>query len=271
MTKLLEKYLLNSVFRAPEGEGGAAGGGDGGNPAAAAASPESVLFPDEKGDKPADPPAGDKKEGAGDPPADWKEYVNDPNKSDAENAAAKAEHDKTKPAADDKDKNKDDPANKVPEDGKYTLTMPEGVEVDQEMLDALGPDFKDMGLTNGQAQKLANKFIEIQTKRGETRMKDWGETLTKWVADAKADKEIGGDKFDTSVSNAHRFLGKFGTPELREYLNASGGGNHPELIRVFAKAGELIREDNPAAGGAEGKGKPAEPAHVLFPNDAPKG
>lgn len=266
MMKLLEKYGLRGALRAPEGEGGASD----------TPTPESVLFPGENGDdksgdgeKPADPPAGENKDG--DKPADWKEYVNDPNKTPEENAALKAEHDKTKPAADDKDKNKDDPANKVPEDGKYTLAMPEGVEVDQEMIDALGPEFKDMGLTNAQAQKLADKFIEINTKRGETRMKDWGDTLEKWVADAKADKEIGGDKFDGNVKNAHRFLGAFGTPALREYLNASGGGNHPELIRVFAKAGALIREDNPAAGGAEGAGKPVDAAHVLFPNDAPKG
>jgi hypothetical protein len=33
----------------------------------------------------------------------------------------------------------------------------------------------------------------------------------------------------------------------------------------------MISEDKPATGGAEGKGKPAEAAHVLFPNDAPKG
>lgn len=269
MNKLFERYGIGAILRAPEGEGGGAGGGgEGGTVAADPPSPESVLFPDEGkeggGEKTADASAGD-----GGKAGEWKEYVPDPNKSDEENAAAKAEHDKNKPADD--DKSKDDPANKVPEDGKYTLTMPEGVEVDQELVDALGPDFKDMGLTNAQAQKLADKFIEIQTKRAQSRAKDWGDTVQKWADDAKADPDIGGDKFDSSVKNAQRFLGKFATPALREYLNASGGGNHPELIRVFAKAGELIREDDPATGGAEGKGKPAEPAHVLFPNDAPKG
>lgn len=270
MKHLMDKYGLRAVLR--NADGGGSGGGDGGAPAGGeggeggSSTPESVLFPNEggEGEKPADPPAGN--EGS-----DWKEYEPDPNKSAEENAAAKAEHDKTKPAAKDDDKNKDDTANKVPEDGKYDLKMPDGVELDAELASALGPDFKELGLTNGQAQKLVDKYIEVQTKRGEARMKDWSETVQGWADQAKADKEIGGDKFPTTVKNAQRFLNAHATPELRDYLNASGGGNHPELIRIFAKAGEMVREDNPAAGGAEGNGKPVDVAHALFPTDAPKG
>ncbi len=269
-------------------EGGAGGGagaegqGDGGTGAGnEPAKPESVLFPNEgkTEEKPADPAGGEG--GKGD---DWKEYVADPNKSDADNAAAKAEHDKTKPQADD-DKNKDDPANKVPEDGKYTLTMPDGVELDGELADALGPEFKELGLTNAQANKLVGKYIETMQKRTEAHASSpegaWSSaahqyfkengTPDKWADTAKADKDIGGDKWNTTVENATRFTNAFGTPALKDFLNKSGGGNHPELIRVFAKAGELIREDNPATGGAGGASKPADPAHLLFPNDAPKG
>jgi hypothetical protein len=39
----------------------------------------------------------------------------------------------------------------------------------------------------------------------------------------------------------------------------------------MAKVGAMIKEDSPATGGAGGDGKPAEAAHVLFPNDKPKG
>lgn len=252
---------------------GAGGGGDGNTPAAQndGKTPETVLFPDEnkggegeggEGDNEPAPPAGDgdDKGGAG----EWKEYENDPNKSDAENAAAKAEHDKTKPAADDK-------ADKVPEDGKYDLKMPDGVELDAELAAALGPDFKELGLTNKQAQKLVDKYIEVQAGRQERRGEEWAATISKWADDAKADKEIGGDKWDGTVKSAQRAVTSLGTPALREYLNASGGGNHPELIRFMAKVGAMIREDNPAAGGAEGNGKPVDAAHLLFPNDAPKG
>ena len=35
----------------------------------------------------------------------------------------------------------------------------------------------------------------------------------------------------------------FGTPELRDVLNMTGLGNHPEIIRAFYRAGKAISED----------------------------
>ncbi|RUX08058.1 MAG: hypothetical protein E5V51_00200 [Mesorhizobium sp.] len=259
-----------SLFMASfEGEGGGSGGGTPAATPATPATPESILFPKEGGEggeKPADPPAGDK---PADPPAaDWKEYEPDATKSEAENAAAKAEHDKTKPA---EKSDAEKALDAVPEDGKYTLAMPEGVQVDQELLDALGPKFAAKKLTTREAQELADEFIKIETARGEKRMEDWGKTISGWADTAKKDAEIGGDKWDASTKAAQRAMNRLGTPELRTYLNASGGGNHPELIRIFAKVGAMISEDSPPQDGAGGKGKPVEAAHLLFPNDAPKG
>jgi hypothetical protein len=271
MTLMLNRIGRPAIAFEAEGAGTAAAVVE---PAAAAAvaSPESILFPKEGEESKPDLAAGDDKtgkEGEGEnKAADWKEYANDPAKSEAENAAAKAEHDKTKPAD---DKSKDDPANKVPEDGKYALTMPEGVEVDQALLDAVGPEFKELGLTNAQAQKLADRFIKVEQDRGADRMKRWGETVSGWVDTAKADKDMGGDKWKGTVSDAQRAVNTIGTPDLKNYLEATGGGNHPELIRFMAKVGAMIKEDNPADGGAGGASKPADPAHILFKNDVPKG
>ncbi|RJT42107.1 hypothetical protein D3227_04810 [Mesorhizobium waimense] len=226
-------------------------------------TPESVLFPAEK---PTDPPAGDKPV---DPPAaDWKEYENDPAKSEAENTAAKAEHDKTKPA---EKTDAEKALDAIPEDGKYVLTMPEGVTVDQELLDALGPKFAAKQMTVREAQELTDEYVKIETARTAKRVEDWGKTLSGWVDTAKKDSEIGGDKWDGTVQAGQRAVNALGSPGLKEYLNASGGGNHPELIRFMAKVGAMISEDKPATGGAEGQGKPVDAAHKLFPNDAPKG
>lgn len=260
-----------------EGEGlGTGEGGDKTSPV----DPGSILFPNDKpeGEKPADDKddkeGGDKDgeaKGEGDKGAgDWKEYVNDPNKTDAENAAAKAEHDKTKPGAKD-DKSKDDPGSNVPEDGKYDLKMPDGIEVDQELLDAISPKFVAKKFTRSEAQEFVDEFTKVQQARAKQRGEDWANTVQGWVDSAKKDKDIGGDRWGSTVSSATRAIAKLGTPELKEYLDASGGGNHPELIRFMAKVGALIREDRPAGDGAGGSGGPADPAHRLFPNDVPKG
>lgn len=277
---MLRNLLMNSVSFAPLW---APEGVEGGAPAAETPAAETVLFPDEnkggEGDKSAAPAAGEGDKGA----TDWKEYADDPAKSAEENAAAKAEHDKTKPAGDDKAKAAD--AGKVPEDGKYTLTMPDGVELDGELADALGPEFKELGLTNAQANKLVGKYTAIMQQRAEANAgkpeSQWGAaayeyfkangTPDTWADKAKADKDIGGANWDATVATASRAVTALGDADLKNYLNASGGGNHPSLIRFMAKVGAMIKEDNPATGGAEGKGKPAEPAHILFADDAPKG
>lgn len=256
---LMDKYLRFMPVWSAEGDGSGGGSAD-------TTAPESILYGSDGADEGSDAAGG---EGSGDG-AGWKEYVADPNKSDEENAAAKAEHDKSKPS-DGEDKKSDDPLDQVPEDGKYTLTMPEGVQVDQELLDAVGSDFKELGLSHRQAQKIADKFIEVNTKRAEKQSEQFAEIITKWGEEAKKDKEIGGDKWDGTVKDAKRAINTLGTPELKKYLEVTGGGNHPEIIRLFAKVGSMIKEDSPANGGAEGAGKPADPAHVLYPNDAPKG
>lgn len=226
-------------------EGGSGGAGDpGGEPAPApnnGADPENVLFPEEK------------KEGDGNP------------------AAGEGEGDGKKEGEEGDDKKSDDTADKVPEDGKYDLKLPEGIEMDQELAEALGPEFAAAKLTNAQAQKLVDKYIEIQKQRAEKQGSEWAETVNKWAEEAKSDKEIGGANWDATVTNARRAVETLGTPGLKEYLNWTGGGNHPELIRFMSKVGAMIREDNPPAGGVGGKSKPADAAYILFPNDAPKG
>jgi hypothetical protein len=237
---------------APDGVVGP--GGD----AAAVADTSSVLYPDDQpnGDAPlADAAPADAGE--------WKEYTPDPSKSDEENATAKAENDAKKPA--------DDAADKVPEDGKYSLKMPDGVELDQAMLDQFAPTFKDLGLTTKQAQALADKFIEAQAKTGETQSQNWAKTVEGWMTQAKADPEIGGAKWDATVKDASGIVKRFGNEALRDYLNASGAGNHPEMIRFMAKVGAMIGEDRPAISEAPGKKIAQDTAAILYPDDQPKG
>ncbi|MCC6863269.1 MAG: hypothetical protein IT544_00470 [Rhodobacteraceae bacterium] len=248
-------WMLNNkpLFAPADGAGSVPAAGD---PAPAEDNIGTVLYPNDPpkadGDKPANPPA------------EGKEYVSDPSKSDEENAAAKAEHDKTKPAD-------GDLADKVPEDGKYSLKMPEGVEVDQALLDAVSPDFKELGLTQKQAQTLADKFIAAQTKKGEEAQASWSKTLTDWVDQAKADPEIGGANWDGTVKVATQLVGRFGNEAFCEYLNASGAGNHPEMIRFMAKVGAVIGEDRPANPANPGKTVARDTAAILYPDDQPKG
>lgn len=264
----INPWLLPLPVFAPE-DGGA---GD------STSTAESVLFPNEgepaeesAEGKPAEgAPEGDGQQSAGDEgkqgegegeAEEWQEYVPDPNKSDEENAAAKAEHDKLKPP--------DEPNITVPE--KYDLKMPDGIELDAAMLEAVTPVFKDLYLTNDQAQALTDKFIEFSQSKAQADAEAFATTVAGWADEARKDPEIGGAKWDQSVKHATGVVNRFGDPALKEYLNSTGAGNHPAMIRFMARVGALIGEDQPGPSNESGRSQPAEPAHVLFKNDAPKG
>ncbi|CAI1975857.1 peptidase [Serratia proteamaculans] len=136
----------------------------------------------------------------------------------------------------DKLKKDDKPA--APE--KYEFAAPEGQELDANALSVFEPIAKELGLTQEQAQKLVDIYPQIQQQQAEA----WSKQIADWGEQVKADKEIGGDKFNASVGAAQRALDQFGNPELREYLQASGLGNHPALVRFCAKVGKSMAEDS---------------------------
>lgn len=236
---------------APEGEGAGAGGE--GTSTVAGADQQTILYGN-------DTPAGGAEETPAPAAGEWKEYEPDAAKSDEENAAAKAEHDKTKPAA-------PDALDAVPEDGNYAsmITLPDGMVMDEVMLGALAPAMKEAGITGKQANTLAAAFAAQR----QAEVENWGKTVGQWAKDAQVDPEIGGVNWDATKANSQKFIAQFGTPALKEYLNATGAGNHPELIRIMAKAGAAISEDTPTSHNQGGPAKDA--ATVLYPDDQPKG
>ena len=144
------------------------------------------------------------------------------------------------------------------------FTLPDGVEVDAKALEGFIPVAKNLDLTQTEAQAL----IDYEAKRVEeftsAQTASWNEMQTEWRTATQSDKEIGGPAFDQSLANAKKFLGAYGTNELIEALDATGMGNHPELIRAFSRAGKAMGEDNLAIGGVSNT--PRSPEEILYPN-----
>lgn len=146
------------------------------------------------------------------------------------------------------------------------FAMPEGIELDQQLLSEAVPIFKELGLTKEQAQKLVD-FQAKQVQAGSQKQIDsFNQQLDAWRDAAKTDSEFGGEKFDESIALARAAIGKFGTPELKQLLNDYGVGNHPEVIRFMVRVGKLTKEDVPGAQ-SNASTKPADRASLLYPND----
>lgn len=215
-------------------------------------------------DPPADPPA-DPADPA-DPPS-LMGGIGDPPKDPADPPADPA--DPEKPA---------EPAPEPPE--KYELTAPEGLELNDEVLAEVDPVFRELGLTNDQANKimpLAGKFMERITAA----QQDAHATLSAdWAKQAKADPRLGGKNwgetegfvakaFDTAAAG----LGKDGAKQVgdfKELLDATGLGNHPVLISMFRFYGERISEDTTLARASDGSAIKPSREEILYPTDAPK-
>ncbi len=88
---------------------------------------------------------------------------------------------------------------------------------------------------------------------------------TEWVAKAKADPELGGDKFDANLAVAKKAMDRFATPEFKAYLNETGLGNHPEMLRMLFKTGQAISEDKFVPSN-QGNAKARDAAKTLYPS-----
>ncbi|HEJ7039356.1 TPA: peptidase [Serratia liquefaciens] len=210
---LFERLIYRRLCSETPADGGDGGGGT---------TPASVV------DTPADGTASGDSANGDNPSGEEKPGTE---KTAEELAAEKVEKD-----AADKVKKEDKPS--APE--KYEFAAPEGQELDANALSVFEPIAKELGLTQEQAQKLVDIYPQIQQQQADA----WSKQIADWGEQVKADKEIGGDKFNASVGLAQRALDQFGNPELREYLNVSGLGNHPALVRFCAKVGKSMAEDS---------------------------
>ena len=168
-----------------------------------------------------------------------------------------------KPADGDKPAEKPDDKEQKQEGApeKYEFTAGEGIELDTEALKDFEPVARDLNLTNEQAQKLVDAYPKILAGVQQRQAEAWQAQTEQWAADVKADKEIGGDKLTANLSAAQRALDLFGTPELKEYLNTTGLGNHPDLVKTFVKIGKAMSEDGMVDGSNQGQRSAAE---VLY-------
>ena len=130
----------------------------------------------------------------------------------------------------------------------YTFETPEGIELDAAALEMADPVFRDLGLTNEQAQKAVELSFKWQAAQADA-------LRNQWLTDLKSDKDLGGDNLDATGRMARTVVQKFATPAMIEFLNHTGLGNHPEFVRLFHDVAKHIGEDS-IAGSKQGDAKP---------------
>lgn len=134
----------------------------------------------------------------------------------------------------------------VPE--KYEFVAPEGTTLDGSVVTAFSEVSKDIGLSQEAAQKVIDKLAPTLAARSAEAA---AQVRSDLLSAAKADPEIGGDKFDATVAKAKVTMEACFTPAFSKFLDESGLGNHPEMIRGLAKASAAFAQDGHIPGGKQ--------------------
>jgi hypothetical protein len=117
------------------------------------------------------------------------------------------------------------------------FVAPEGVTLEPETLEAFKAQAKELKLDQASAQKFVDMAVELQQKNATQfaqQLVDYRAGLRESV---KTDEEIGGPAMTDKLKVAVAAREQFGTPALKELLDESGLGDHPEVIRFFYRVG----------------------------------
>ena len=171
--------------------------------------------------------------------------------TDSQAATANAQAD-AKASAD--AKAAEDAKNAAP--AEYKFTAPEGTSLDAAVITEFSAVAKELGLSQESAQKIVDKLSPVMAARqAEAFSAQLAEARQAWATSTKADKEIGGDRFDEHMGIAKKAASAFGNDALAALLEKSGFGDHPEVIRFFYKVGKAMSPDSfmPSVTGISGK------------------
>lgn len=123
--------------------------------------------------------------------------------------------------------------------------LPDGLTWDEAFEKAALPVAQKLGLTPTQLQGLADFYAQHQADTGLGAMR---QRALDEAAASDALKAEWGAHYDTKLAQASRAARYFGGEQLIAMLNETGLGNHPDLVRAFARAGAFLGEDALRAG-----------------------
>lgn len=141
---------------------------------------------------------------------------------------------------------------------QYTFEPPEGMSVDQEVLDAAMSVAKDAGLTQAQFQKLTEFDVQRTQAAQQAAVDGWNTRVQGWREAARTDKEFGGEAYDANVKTALSVVDQFGDKDLKALLRSPSEdnpdglaiGNHPALLRFLNRIGKKLGDPSFVQGDA---------------------
>lgn len=138
------------------------------------------------------------------------------------------------------------------------FNVAKGFKLEGERLASAQALFKELNLSQPQAQRLVDEFTKLSGEDGgviaAALEQQRVQQIEQWGQDTKA--ELGG-KYDETIGMARTAVQAVNDPELVKAFNEQGWGNHPRLVKAFAFFGQFLRDskvDGLGGGTSDGPG-----------------
>ena len=164
--------------------------------------------------------------------------------------------------------------NNVPESYQFVDADGNDYGFDAETQKGFTDAFKDLGLSQEQATKALNLYVnDIKEFVAQTQAENEQQQkaqIKQWKNEVANDPSLGGQNLQQTKQNIANVMNKFSAeiPELRDFLN-SGAGYNPAMVKLLNAVGSQLGNDsnfiNGKGGGAHEESS-YEQAKRLYPN-----
>ena len=149
---------------------------------------------------------------------------------------------------------------------KYEFKLAEGV--------TLPADFekfaREKNLTQDQADLVLSRETAAVAAHAKASADNFKAAVTQWAVDAKADKALNEGGFEANLAKAKEARDAFGSPEMKTFLDATGYGNHPVVIKHFLSLNKLIAQDGVIIGAAKRASDDEAQLNRMYPTHTKK-
>lgn len=158
------------------------------------------------------------------------------------------------------------------------FTAPEGYTIDKALIEKALPIFKELNLTQDQAQKLVSLQTERELAAAKAPQEAYNAMREVWQKEVFADKTLSNGKellpeVKARIGSAINSLDPKVATEFREVMDTTGVGDNPAFVRALDAWAKALGEGKPVIGAgpsAEGQrspdAKPKSIANAMYPN-----
>lgn len=138
----------------------------------------------------------------------------------------------------------------------YKIKAPKDSSLDEDFVKQFSENAFKAGVLPKQAEQLLGWYhqaVQADVEKQKQTVEHQGQQVVQEL------KKEWGMAFNEKIMRAQSAVKEFGGDELVTFLNETGLGNNPVLVKLFAKLGDLTKEDNvPGRERAQGAMTPSE-------------